>query len=725
MSHTIIDAPPKVTEYVDQIRQHADENRDALGFLPVTAYGEAALKGRLWVAVASDAPASTAFCGYLLFGDRFPRLRVFQVYVRSGFRKSGIARSLIEKLKAYGEGHDYLTISARVASELAANSFWKSLGFRVAGQSLGGKKGRTINRYALPLDVPSLFGQQPSASDTAHLIHVRPVLDTPRYAIDLNVLFDALRDRDNGAAIRILSLGFDSDLRLAVTSEFARELERHSADSTNDTVLALARALPTLPEVTPHVLSPLLVDLHRILSSTGPPKVGRRAPNDASDLVHLASCIHHRVYGFLTRDGRILQKSEELHKQYKLRVLSPTDLLEPLDDASHRYQPVAAAIGQQEIAIHAFNESRRADADHFLRDLGVPRDDISACLAPGRPGFPATRSVVQAGGRVLGIGSWHDKVGAPRECHAHLYVDDESPYVDRAVDHFLEHSITRGDYGHLSRVDLTIDPGQVRIRDVAIKRGFCSPDFGSRAASEALSKVSMNGMVTEQNWPLFRGDFEQATGYELPIAMPRYQDMIEGGIALDSKGLDRPITLTLFDFETLISPGALVSPDRHATLVPVQPRYARELLSLRESQGNFLVDREVVLRLERAYFLRAGRHQLLSRGTIVVFYVSHHRSEAVAVARVTSSGNLTKSQAVLNLSRQGVLTEEEIQRKANRRGEVGTFTFDNLIVFRSGMPHRELKRLDCIGGANLVTAQRLEHDKLRLIVDRVFDLGTS
>ena len=95
------------------------------------------------------------------------------------------------------------------------------------------------------------------------------------------------------------------------------------------------------------------------------------------------------------------------------------------------------------------------------------------------------------------------------------------------------------------------------------------------------------------------------------------------------------------------------------------------------------------------------------------------------MARVTFSGNLTKRQAVLNLSRQGVLTEEEIERKTNHRDEVGTFTFDNLIVFRNGIPHRELKRLDCIGGANLVTAQRLEHDKLRLIVDRVFDLGTS
>ena len=125
MTDAILDAPAAVAEYVDQIRQLADDNRDALGFLPATAYQEAAMRGCLWVAVEGQAQNLR---GYLFFGDRFPRLRVYQVYVCPAGRLSGTARRLIEKLKQFGEAHDYLTITARVASELAANGFWSKLG---------------------------------------------------------------------------------------------------------------------------------------------------------------------------------------------------------------------------------------------------------------------------------------------------------------------------------------------------------------------------------------------------------------------------------------------------------------------------------------------------------------------------------------------------------------------------------------------------------------------
>ena len=92
------------------------------------------------------------------------------------------------------------------------------------------------------------------------------------------------------------------------------------------------------------------------------------------------------------------------------------------------------------------------------------------------------------------------------------------------------------------------------------------------------------------------------------------------------------------------------------------------------------------------------------------------------MARVTFSGTLTKGQAVLNLGRQGVLTEEEIQRRSNQRDEIGAFTFDNLVVFPNQVAYGELKTLGCIGGANLVSAQELPYDKLRLIVERAFGL---
>ena len=48
MTDAIVDAPTEVTRYLDQVRQLADANRDALGFLPATAYEEAAMRGCLW-----------------------------------------------------------------------------------------------------------------------------------------------------------------------------------------------------------------------------------------------------------------------------------------------------------------------------------------------------------------------------------------------------------------------------------------------------------------------------------------------------------------------------------------------------------------------------------------------------------------------------------------------------------------------------------------------------
>ena len=722
MTEAVIHAPAEVTPYLNEVRRLADANRNALGFLPATAYDQAAMKGCLWVAVEGT---TKKLRGYLFFGDRFPRLRVYQVYVRPQFRSLGTARTLIEELKTYGEGNDYLTITARVAAELPANKFWRGLGFNVTGRHPGGKRGRTINRYALELDVPTLFSQaRPAADSIQQPLHVRPVLETRTYVIDLNVFFDVVRDRDSGEAVDILSMGFDSDMRLAVTEEFTRELERHSSQA-NDPVLKLARALPTLPEPRPEALRPLIEDLRRELSSTGPRKTGRHAANDASDLAHLASCIWHRVYGFITRDGAILRRAEELREKHNLRIISPADLCEPLEIPSTRREPMTAMVGREEVEIVTFDELDRADVERFLGKQGVSPTGISAGLGQGTTRFPTTMSVMRVGRRIVGFGSWADRPAAGRESVARLYVDEEFPHVDRIVDHLLEHSINRGVRGRLCRVDLKTSPGQVTIRDVAVKRGFRRPDLKNGAESKDLSKISMMGAITESNWRTFKNSFQEETGRELPRDLPRYEELVNTGVVLDAEGTGLPLAVSLFDFETVISPGALVSRGRVGVMVPVREPYARQLLPLRESQRTLLAERETVLRLERAYFLAAGKHRLFPRGTIVVFYASQERREAVAMARVTFSDTLTKRQAVLNLGRQGVLTAEEIGQRAGPQGEVAGFTFDNLMVFRKGIPHHELKQLGCIGGANLVTAQRLPYAKLRLVVERAFDLEPS
>ena len=187
---------------------------------------------------------------------------------------------------------------------------------------------------------------------------------------------------------------------------------------------------------------------------------------------------------------------------------------------------------------------------------------------------------MRTGQRIVGIGSWAARPGTGRDSDARLYVDEDSQCVDRVVDHLLEHLTNRGSYGQLARLDLKIGPGQVKLRDVAIKRGFCPPDFRSGPTSEALSKVSIKGVVMDSNWRPFRNSFREATGRELPSELPRYEELVNTGVVLDAEKTVPPLTVSFFDFETLISPGAMICRGRGGAMVPVQERYARQLLSL-------------------------------------------------------------------------------------------------------------------------------------------------
>ena len=738
MSESIVIDPNEIKTYVDEIRQLADANKDALGFLPASVYSESAMKGGLWVAVDRIRKVR----GYLLFGGRFPRLRIFQIFVRSEYRGSGIARTLLEKLRDYGEQLNYLTITARVARELEANRFWEACGFLVTDRIPGKARGRPLNKYTLELNVPSLFrGESLRAIDSTQIrfpaevgvdvdahralraidsTQIRfsgPILSTPSYVIDLNVFFDVLRNRDKEESSIVLSLGLNGDVCLFVTSEFVKELERHTADRQRDPVLDLARNLSTLPDVDPDTAKPLIEDLRTLLWS-GIPKTGRRAVNDASDLSHLASCIHHKVDGFITRDEAILRHAADLRRVHDLNIVSPTYFIDLFDGDFPRPESALASVDRQDIEITDLDERNRKDVEKFLRGLDVDPDQVRSCLAPGSTRHPRPRRIVRFGSRLVGMGSWKNP-GPGRVTDLHLYVDEKQPNSERAIDRLFLESMHGGVDRHLLRLDLHTSRSQEKTREVAVHAGFRPPKHEG-GSSGALAKVSFRGVVGADNWPSFRRDFKAKTDCELlQEDVPSWRTISDTGIVMDTGQRGRPVTISSFDFETLVSPCALILPDRTAVIIPIKKKYTG-LISSTGRQRSLLPEKETAFRLERAYFLAAGKHGLLPMGTIVVFYVSSPQREAVALARVTFSDTLTKAQAVTKLGRQGVLSEKDIARKADRCGKITAFTFDNLLKFQTNVSYQDLKRDGCVSGANLVTAQRLTHRDLRRIVNRAF-----
>ena len=141
MAEYLLTHTEEVRPYVQQVRTLADEHRREFGFIPRSAYDDAALREKLWVAVGS---VSRDFRGYLYFGGRHPRMRVFQICVAPGHRSSGIAQRIISEFAQYSQRLHYLNITADVLSTLPANRFWKSQGFEIIRQIPSKREDATI-----------------------------------------------------------------------------------------------------------------------------------------------------------------------------------------------------------------------------------------------------------------------------------------------------------------------------------------------------------------------------------------------------------------------------------------------------------------------------------------------------------------------------------------------------------------------------------------------------
>jgi GNAT superfamily N-acetyltransferase len=199
ISIEVLKSPEDVTGYIDVITSLADRHRKELGFLPDSVYVEQAAHSHLWVAAEVDAHQ---LAGFLLYGGTFPHLRIFQLFVTQHARNMGIGKYLVQELVRFGEKHNFLTATAKVAAELPANSFWEQNGFRIVDQFRGGSKGngRLVNVRLCELDSPALFRitekqeHKEKGINELYFSH-GPTLLNRTYVLDLNVFFDVIRQR--------------------------------------------------------------------------------------------------------------------------------------------------------------------------------------------------------------------------------------------------------------------------------------------------------------------------------------------------------------------------------------------------------------------------------------------------------------------------------------------------------------------------------------------------
>jgi GNAT superfamily N-acetyltransferase len=126
MDFTVVQSHPELTRYVTDLQA---KNSDALGFLPRVAFEQGAEAGRLFLGLLNGQP-----CGYIFAGSGYRGiLRRKQVCIQYGVRRRLYGAMLVAAVEAYGEDLGCHTSVVHCASELEANEFWESVGYRLSG----------------------------------------------------------------------------------------------------------------------------------------------------------------------------------------------------------------------------------------------------------------------------------------------------------------------------------------------------------------------------------------------------------------------------------------------------------------------------------------------------------------------------------------------------------------------------------------------------------------
>ena len=705
--------PAEVCRWVKSIQISADSNRDALGFLPAQAYEQAAKQGTIFVAL--DRHGNEArYAGHVLSGATYPHGKIYQVYVASEYRKSGVGQLLVQTILDYLEDKQYLSVSARVASDLPANGFWNSLKFEiVATKSGGATRARTINIRARQFNTPALFGYRRPVSG----IPLRDPLPnlTSVFAIDLNVFFDVAKRRprsEYGGVV--MSAAFNNLVRLMVTQEFTNELRRTS-NSIQDPILEFALQLPTLPAPQNGMSKQVLEELATIVFPDRA-KAGALTTQDRSDLVHLAIAAHHKIAAFVTAEDALVQASRTIETKFGIRILHVKDLAETLRSATSVSSALEIGFSDRDLRLSDVTELHSAAIRDLIDSVKLSRDLRGLALAEGVQANTRCSLAISFGDQVICAAFWQPQSILRGVLEAFLLVDEDQASALVAVNALLNRLSRIASERGPARLGLLIPNSSIGTQDVAVRYGFmrCT---GSDPEISRYQRLTIGGVVDANSWPSVRQHLQVTADMRLAKDFASIADD-ELRIQFQSHS-GTEFVIDLFDLETILSPTLFALPGRDGILAPIRAIYADDLLGTAE-QASLLPRPQAAILHERTYFSSPRNERFLTVGTPIVFYESskaNGRSAAIAIARVTSTVVVPKSQIAATLLDGGVVAEEDMKNLSS--GDlIAATTVDNVLKLRKPVALKDLRALGCVDKANLITSKPITSDQLRQILTK-------
>jgi len=311
--------------YLSEVKALGKQNSGTLGFLPEGAFDEYANRKTILVALNDD-----VLCGYLLYRISRQSAYIVHLCVSKSNRGQGVARALIDKLVELTK-QDCVGIGLRCRRDYEASNVWPKFGFVPETDICGrGAEGKLLTFWWRTHGHPDLFtkvARQTLQSKTAAVI-------------DANVFFDLL-DSSSEHFLECQALQADylkGIVELCVTDEMLVEINRcNDPCRRSQQQQAVNRFFRLTPDR--DRLTKIEADIRKEYSTP-------ITEQDESDIRHLAKCIAAGCNYFITYDKTLLEKHEQMFKEYGVLVLRPETFIVHYDEMqSYEYYVPKRILG--------------------------------------------------------------------------------------------------------------------------------------------------------------------------------------------------------------------------------------------------------------------------------------------------------------------------------------------------------------------------------------------
>jgi GNAT superfamily N-acetyltransferase len=706
----------EVSPYFDDIVKASNSERHSFGFLPESVYRDFIQHQQIIVAIGNN---TNAFIGYTIFAGALPTAKVRQTYVHPDWRQKGIGEALISEVIKRCEQLNYLTLRATVGDDLInANAFYEKMGFVALATKPGGKtKKRILIIRARELDTPSLlnFAHYRSKTEPGILLNIPEAGPAPLFLIDLNFVFDLVRQRKSDEALALVAAAFENSVRLAISAEFIAELERNTHNFPNDPILKFDRGLPIVQ--CPISGAKQLADELAPLIFPDRLRLDRLTDQDRSDIRHLTTVILETASGFITSEKAILRQAPILRERYSIEVVSPAMFASADSELTPLPPPIGIAVDRRTITSRVMTENDHEATTRLATSQGISVGVVRTALSRGTSTTPRSRAVVKDDYKLIAAATW-ERASASGIARLYLFADYADEAAELAVDHLLD--VASRSSCAVSPTNLWISLGSrdALIRERAIRAGFSFKEK-MQGAKAQLHKICFGVPITSKSWPSAVSIIREKFGLVLPPQAPNFGN-IDQSITISTTA-EKHAVIKIKSIEDFLSPTILALPDRPSVIVPIWPIFA-EALFQGTLQRDMLSGPRAGIVTQKCYLSDKKSLSRIPDHGIIVFYESagqgksRGRSAAIALGRIQRRYLASETSASELAQLRGVLSDNDIQAMAKGQNLCVT-EFDNLMRFRSPVALAKLKEIGCADGANLVTARSLDTTALIRLID--------